>query len=150
MEYMWHILFSKPAVLCPSAESCYCNTFGICNLTCSAQGSCRGRYQLPPWNKGMPKGWPYDGQGTNGYPIYGWWQRAYPGEEWGLGYIAQGMNQTIPIPEDSVSHEGADEIEEAVSDEGLNADEVAAMQAMSTDDDRPDEDVNADEDSAAA
>jgi len=128
MEYMWHILFSKSAVLCPTAESCYCNTFGHCNLTCNGQGSCRGRYQLPPWNKGIPQGWPYNGQGTNGYPVYGWWQKVYPGEDFDLAYIAAGMNETTTIPEVSVSHEGADEVEEAVSDVGLDAEAAAAAQ----------------------
>jgi hypothetical protein len=59
-EYSWHIIFGKPAVHCPSAEDCYCKVFGICNLTCPNQGSCEGRYTLPPYSS-LPKGWPYVG-----------------------------------------------------------------------------------------
>jgi hypothetical protein len=54
------VIFGKPAVHCPSAEDCYCKVFGICNLTCPNQGSCEGRYTLPPYSS-LPKGWPYVG-----------------------------------------------------------------------------------------
>jgi hypothetical protein len=73
MEYMWHILFKKSTILCPDAATCYCKTFGLCSLKCPGTSSCNGRYKLPPWNKGIPAGWPYQGQGTNGYPKYGWY-----------------------------------------------------------------------------
>ncbi|KAF1836289.1 hypothetical protein BDW02DRAFT_494066 [Decorospora gaudefroyi] len=59
-EYSWHIIFGKPAVHCPRAEDCYCNVFGVCNLTCEDQGSCAGRYSLPPYAT-LPQGWPYIG-----------------------------------------------------------------------------------------
>jgi Protein of unknown function (DUF3431) len=45
LEYMWHILFGKQAVHCPSAEECYCKTFGKCGLKCT-EGDC-GAYQYP-------------------------------------------------------------------------------------------------------
>ncbi|KAF1945918.1 hypothetical protein EJ02DRAFT_337380 [Clathrospora elynae] len=60
MEYSWHMIFGKPAVHCPRAEDCYCNVFGLCNLTCNDQGSCEGQYILPPFSS-LPKGWPYIG-----------------------------------------------------------------------------------------
>lgn len=31
MEYLWHILFGKPALYCPDQDRCYCNAFGLCN-----------------------------------------------------------------------------------------------------------------------
>jgi hypothetical protein len=45
LEYMWHILFGKQAVHCPSTEDCYCKTFGKCELRCT-EGDC-GVYQYP-------------------------------------------------------------------------------------------------------
>jgi hypothetical protein len=45
LEYTWHILFGKQAVNCPSAEDCYCKTFGKCGLKCT-EGDC-GVYQYP-------------------------------------------------------------------------------------------------------
>ncbi|KAJ5148483.1 hypothetical protein N7448_000061 [Penicillium atrosanguineum] len=70
MEYSWHIIFGQKAVYCPSAEACYCNLYGLCDLKCS-EGTCAGRYVLPPFSS-LPKGWPYvgwDGQAQN--PSYG-------------------------------------------------------------------------------
>lgn len=102
MEYMWHILFNKPSTLCPRAEDCFCNTFGMCNLTCKGDGGCAGRYHLPPWNRGIPAGWPYTGQGTNGYPKYGWWQKTYPNETWGLEFMAPYVNASVVVPADGL------------------------------------------------
>ena len=45
LEYTWHILFGRSAVHCPSAEDCYCNTYGLCDLECK-EGDC-GIYQYP-------------------------------------------------------------------------------------------------------
>ncbi|KAH8724088.1 hypothetical protein GQ44DRAFT_740542 [Phaeosphaeriaceae sp. PMI808] len=59
-EYSWHMIFGKPAVHCPSAKDCYCNVFGLCNLTCNDKGSCEGRYTLPP-SASLPTGWPFIG-----------------------------------------------------------------------------------------
>lgn len=69
-EYSWHIIFGKPAVTCPTAETCFCEKFGLCNLTCS-EGSCQGRYWPPPkWQ--IPDQWPQVGLGTAGLPYDGW------------------------------------------------------------------------------
>jgi hypothetical protein len=54
------VIFGKPPVHCPSAKDCYCKVFGICNLECPDQGSCKGRYTLPPYSS-LPNGWPYVG-----------------------------------------------------------------------------------------
>lgn len=64
MEYMWHKLFGMEAVHCPDAETCFCEKFGLCGLSCPSEGACLGRYKLPPWTKPIPKGWPQHGQGT--------------------------------------------------------------------------------------
>ncbi|ODH49013.1 hypothetical protein GX48_04838 [Paracoccidioides brasiliensis] len=37
MEYMWHILFGKPARHCPDPQQCYCEVYGRCNLNKGAQ-----------------------------------------------------------------------------------------------------------------
>lgn len=50
------VIFGMPAVHCPDAESCYCNTFGMCNLTCT-EDVCEGRYTVPP-SLTLPEGWP--------------------------------------------------------------------------------------------
>ncbi|KAL2163016.1 hypothetical protein VTH06DRAFT_6852 [Thermothelomyces fergusii] len=55
-EYMWHIIFGKEAVFCPSAAACYCNLYGLCDLTCD-EGACEGRYAFPPFAT-LPRGWP--------------------------------------------------------------------------------------------
>lgn len=74
MEYSWHseisclqwpfaptdffaVIFGKEPVHCPSAKDCYCNVFGLCNLTCYSDYNCDGRYILPPFST-LPKGWP--------------------------------------------------------------------------------------------
>lgn len=79
MEYSWHsreqlaiwfvsrismlttltVIFGRPPVHCPDAGTCYCRTFGYCNLTCS-ESQCDGRYTLPPYST-MPQGWPEKG-----------------------------------------------------------------------------------------
>ncbi|KAL4914459.1 hypothetical protein BDW62DRAFT_143934 [Aspergillus aurantiobrunneus] len=60
MEYSWHMIFGKDPVYCPSAEECYCKTFGLCDLTCPNVDACNDRYQLPRYST-LPKGWPYIG-----------------------------------------------------------------------------------------
>ncbi|KAL2152155.1 hypothetical protein VTH82DRAFT_5339 [Thermothelomyces myriococcoides] len=55
-EYMWHIIFGKDAVFCPSAAECYCNLYGMCDLKCD-EGTCEGRYSLPKFAN-LPEGWP--------------------------------------------------------------------------------------------
>lgn len=55
LEYMWHILFGKPAYYCPPAEECYCKKFGLCDLNCEREGWCLGRIWLNP-QKNMPIG----------------------------------------------------------------------------------------------
>ncbi|KAI0382388.1 hypothetical protein F5Y04DRAFT_279678 [Hypomontagnella monticulosa] len=58
-EFSWHIIFGKEAYHCPSAKECYCNVFGLCDLSCS-ESSCDGRYVLPPYST-LPEGWPLIG-----------------------------------------------------------------------------------------
>ncbi|KAB5528817.1 hypothetical protein GE09DRAFT_1148528 [Coniochaeta sp. 2T2.1] len=56
LEYSWHIIFGKKAVHCPSASHCYCNLYGMCDLTCT-DSECQGRYVLPAYST-LPAGWP--------------------------------------------------------------------------------------------
>ncbi|KAH6616911.1 hypothetical protein F5144DRAFT_377219 [Chaetomium tenue] len=56
LEYMWHIIFGKGAIFCPSAAECYCNLYGLCDLECK-EDKCSGRYVLPKY-AALPKGWP--------------------------------------------------------------------------------------------
>ncbi|KAK4136430.1 hypothetical protein BT67DRAFT_178524 [Trichocladium antarcticum] len=58
-EYMWHIMFGKDAVFCPSAGECYCKLYGLCNLRCD-NNQCDGRYALPGYST-LPDGWPLVG-----------------------------------------------------------------------------------------
>jgi hypothetical protein len=51
LEYMWHVIFGKPAYWCPSARDCYCGTWNQCDLECDDEvGWCEGRIWLrdPP------------------------------------------------------------------------------------------------------
>jgi hypothetical protein len=57
MEYSWHIIFGEKSVFCPNARECYCNVYGLCNLTCEAEGLCVSQYVLPPFSS-LPQGWP--------------------------------------------------------------------------------------------
>lgn len=59
MEYSWHMIFGRPAVHCPNASECYCLTFGLCNLTCTAD-KCGERWPFPPYAT-LPPGWPQVG-----------------------------------------------------------------------------------------
>ncbi|ORY13181.1 hypothetical protein BCR34DRAFT_275690 [Clohesyomyces aquaticus] len=61
-EYSWHLIFGKGPVHCPTAEECYCKTFGRCGLQCPESGSCEGRYVLPKFST-LPDGWPLRGWG---------------------------------------------------------------------------------------
>ena len=72
MEYMWHVVFGKPAVDCPDAGVCFCQKYGKCNLTCS-EASCNNTYVFPGWST-LPENWPEEGQGTDGWPVDGWWK----------------------------------------------------------------------------
>ncbi|KAK4152863.1 hypothetical protein C8A00DRAFT_44159 [Chaetomidium leptoderma] len=56
-EYMWHMIFGKEAVFCPSAAECYCKLYGLCDLKCGDTMQCDGRYILPKYST-MPPGWP--------------------------------------------------------------------------------------------
>lgn len=48
LEYMWHILFGKPAYWCVPVKPCYCGTWNMCNLDCDeAKGWCKGRIWTP-------------------------------------------------------------------------------------------------------
>lgn len=70
IEYMWHIIFGMPAVDCQDAGECFCQTFGLCNLTCNER-ECEKRYKLPQYAS-IPQGWPEVGPGANGWPSRGW------------------------------------------------------------------------------
>lgn len=71
IEYMWHIIMQMPAVDCQPAGECFCETFGLCNLTCTESG-CDKRYILPQYSS-IPEGWPEVGPGENGWPELGWY-----------------------------------------------------------------------------
>jgi hypothetical protein len=43
LEYMWHIIFGKPAYYCPPAKECYCEKWDLCDLECEREGWCLGR-----------------------------------------------------------------------------------------------------------
>ncbi|THY27433.1 hypothetical protein D6D00_04931 [Aureobasidium pullulans] len=61
MEYMWHIIFGKPAFWCPPVRECYCGTWNMCNLDCDDEkGWCKGRI----WATDPPLSFPW--------PIEGW------------------------------------------------------------------------------
>lgn len=126
MEYLWHVLFGQEAVACPSTQSCFCEKFGVCGLSCSSEGYCEGRWLQTPYLAKMPEGWPMRGQGTDGYPRYGWWKQWYPEEEWGLEYIRDNMvNETEEAVGGSGNGEveaGADMSEEEAKEEGELAD----------------------------
>lgn len=70
IEYMWHIIFGMPAVDCEDAGECFCQAFGLCNLTCNRE-ECEKRYILPKYAT-IPQGWPEVGPGTDGWPERGW------------------------------------------------------------------------------
>ncbi|KAK5626672.1 hypothetical protein RRF57_002387 [Xylaria bambusicola] len=59
-EFAWHIIFGKEAVHCPSPADCYCNVFGLCDLSVCRNDGCEGRYVLPPYST-LPNGWPLVG-----------------------------------------------------------------------------------------
>lgn len=67
LEYVWHVIFSKPDVLCPSAESCFCDKFGMCGLNCTSEGWCEGRWYYMPWGVDVPVDWP---MGNSNPPEY--------------------------------------------------------------------------------
>lgn len=71
LEYSWHIIMGKPFEYCPDAKSCFCDKFGLCDLTCPEVGRCEKRYQLPQYAT-IPNGWPEQGSGANGFPALGW------------------------------------------------------------------------------
>ena len=83
MEYSWHskravlsppwynkvgtanafdvtVILGQDSVYCPTAQDCYCNVFGLCELDCPTADACAGRYLLPPYSN-LPQGWPYRG-----------------------------------------------------------------------------------------
>ncbi|KAF2812534.1 uncharacterized protein BDZ99DRAFT_461206 [Mytilinidion resinicola] len=70
LEYTWHIIMQMPAVDCQDAGQCFCETFGLCNLTCTESG-CDKRYKLPSYSV-IPQGWPEVGPGSEGWPERGW------------------------------------------------------------------------------
>ncbi|OCL02316.1 hypothetical protein AOQ84DRAFT_443459 [Glonium stellatum] len=70
LEYSWHIIMQMPAVDCQPAGQCFCETFGLCNLTCT-ESECEKRYKLPQFST-IPQGWPKKGSGRDGWPALGW------------------------------------------------------------------------------
>lgn len=83
-EYMWHLIFGKPAVYCPAADECYCKNFGLCDLKCpNAPKECLGRFKLVPFmNQAKNKDWPKKGQGIKSWPVDKWWEKFYPPSEY--------------------------------------------------------------------
>ncbi|KAK4169825.1 hypothetical protein QBC43DRAFT_306728 [Cladorrhinum sp. PSN259] len=59
-EYMWHVIFGKEGVFCPSAEECYCKLYGWCNLNECSEKGCGKQYTLPKVAT-LPQGWPLIG-----------------------------------------------------------------------------------------
>ena len=90
LEYSWHskpfmplyvlfletdlsireVIMQMPPVDCEPAGQCFCETFGLCNLTCTESG-CDKRYKIPQFST-IPQGWPEKGPGENGWPALGW------------------------------------------------------------------------------
>lgn len=70
----------------------------------------------------MPKGWPFEGQGTHGYPKYGWWKEWYPEEEWGLEYIRDAMVNGSAGVAEALGEVGAEELS---GEEGKDEAELA-------------------------
>ncbi|KAK4122640.1 hypothetical protein N657DRAFT_646353 [Parathielavia appendiculata] len=62
------VIYGKEAVFCPSAAGCYCNLYGLCNLTCSEIG-CRGQYDLPKYSTLPRSGQKSVGLGRRGIPL---------------------------------------------------------------------------------
>ncbi|RSL48328.1 hypothetical protein CDV31_003364 [Fusarium ambrosium] len=56
LEYSWHVIFGQKSVHCPNAAECYCQNYGMCDMTCEAD-KCDGQYVLPPFST-LPKDWP--------------------------------------------------------------------------------------------
>jgi len=71
LEYSWHVLMGKPVVYCPDAHVCFCEKFGLCELSCVGPWGCNKRYQLPMYAN-LPDGWPEVGPGKDGWPAKGW------------------------------------------------------------------------------
>ena len=69
MEYAWHIILGQPPIACPHAAECFCQKFGLCDLSCEDYG-CEKRY----WFKfgELPDNWPNEGPGTDGWPEHDW------------------------------------------------------------------------------
>lgn len=57
LEYSWHIIFGQEPVFCPNAKTCYCQVYGLCNLSCNTHGTCDSQYTLPEYTT-LPHGWP--------------------------------------------------------------------------------------------
>ncbi|KAK4946375.1 hypothetical protein LTR10_014573 [Elasticomyces elasticus] len=77
-EYMWHVIFGKPAYWCAPAKECYCKKWNFCDLDCPTEGWCRGRIwakDVPgifPLVAKFPEGWPQKGQDGVDWPYEGW------------------------------------------------------------------------------
>ncbi|KAB8339101.1 hypothetical protein FH972_022037 [Carpinus fangiana] len=70
MEYTWHIMFGKDTVLCPHAKICFCEKFGLCDLSNCKEWGCDKRFWV---HFGvLPDGWPDFGTGENGWPPRDW------------------------------------------------------------------------------
>lgn len=54
------VIFGQAAVFCPSAQECYCNLYGMCNLQKCTERGCEGQYTLPKVAT-LPQGWPLIG-----------------------------------------------------------------------------------------
>lgn len=48
LEYMWHVIWGKPAQFCPDAKECYCRKWGMCDLQCERPEWCLGTNWFNP------------------------------------------------------------------------------------------------------
>ncbi|KAI1639307.1 hypothetical protein F4809DRAFT_158924 [Biscogniauxia mediterranea] len=69
MEYSWHQILGQPPVDCPHAGTCFCEKFGMCDLKCEDYG-CEKTYFFKFGE--LPKNWPDEGPGTDGWPARNW------------------------------------------------------------------------------
>ncbi|KAG9950384.1 hypothetical protein KCU81_g4038, partial [Aureobasidium melanogenum] len=73
LEYMWHILFGKPAYWCAPVKPCYCGTWNMCDLDCDeTKGWCKGRIWTSDPPPSLPSNWPEEGQDGLTWPMEGW------------------------------------------------------------------------------
>lgn len=122
MEYMWHVIFGQPVLNCAvSAQQCYCEKFGLCELDCKERGRCEGMYWIPPgYYLGLarlPEGWPEKGQG-GAWPEEGWDQKLRPDLNETMSERVKERERKLMLEQDGKKEEGEGEekAEEASND----------------------------------